>query len=109
VRRGEVWTAAGGGVYATRPRPVVIIQDDRFDATDSVTVMPMTTTLVEAPLLRVPVEPTATNGLEHASQIMIDKITTTRRARVRDQLGFLSREDLVRVERSMLVFLGIAG
>jgi mRNA interferase MazF len=108
VRRGEVWTAAGG-VYATRPRPVVIVQDDRFDATDSLTVLPMTTTLVEAPLLRIPVEPTATNGLEQVSQVMIDKITTTRRARVRDRLGFLSREDLVRVERSMLVFLGIAG
>jgi mRNA interferase MazF len=108
VRRGEVWTATSG-VYATRPRPVVSVQDDRFDATDSVTVMPMTTTLLEAPLLRVPVEPTATNGLKQVSQVMIDKITTTRRVRVRDQLGCLSREDLVRVERSMLVFLGIAG
>lgn len=108
MRRGEVWTATGG-VYATKPRPVVIVQDDRFDATDSVTVLPMTTTLVDAPLLRVLVEPTATNGLEQASHVMIDKITTTRRAKVQAQLGALSREDLVRIERSLLVFLGIAG
>jgi mRNA interferase MazF len=108
VRRGEVWTATGG-VYAAKPRPVLIIQDNRFDATDSVTVLPMTTTLVDAPLLRIPVEPAPTNGLEHASHIMIDKITTTRRERVHTRLGILSTEDLVRVERSLLVFLGIAG
>ncbi len=108
MRRGEVWTATGG-VYATKPRPVVIVQDDRFDATDSVTVMPMTTTLVEAPLIRILVEPSAANGLEQASHIMIDKITTTRRMKVQAQLGALSREDMVRIERSLLVFLGLAG
>jgi mRNA interferase MazF len=108
VRRGEIWTATGG-VYATKPRPVVIAQDDRFDATDSVTVLPMTTALVEAPLLRVLVEPTTINGLDRASHVMIDKITTTRRTKVQAQLGTLSREDMVRIERSLLVFLGLAG
>ena len=108
MRRGEVWTATGG-VYAAKPRPVLIIQDDRFDATDSVTVLPTTTTLVDAPLLRIPVEPTPANGLERASHIMIDKITTTRREKAQTRLGVLSAEDLLRVERSLLVFLGIAG
>lgn len=108
MRRGQVWTATGG-VYATKPRPVVIVQDDRFDATDSVTVCPMTTTLVDAPLARVLIEPAAGNGLEQASHIMIDKVTTTRRAKVGTQLGSLSREDMIRVERSLLVFLGMAG
>jgi mRNA interferase MazF len=108
VRRGEIWTATGG-VYATKPRTVVIAQDDRFDATDSVTVLPMTTALVEAPLLRVLVEPTTINGLDRASHVMIDKITTTRRTKVQAQLGTLSREDMVRIERSLLVFLGHAG
>jgi mRNA interferase MazF len=107
VRHGEVRTATGG-VYATKPRPVIIIQDDRFDATDSVTVVPMTTTEVDAPLHRIPVEPTATNGLERASQAMIDKITTTRREKVDARLGVLSGEDLIRVERSLFVFLGLA-
>ncbi|MPZ26075.1 MAG: type II toxin-antitoxin system PemK/MazF family toxin [Micromonosporaceae bacterium] len=108
MRRGEVWTATGG-VYATKPRPVLIIQDDRFDATDSVTVCPMTTMLLDAPLVRVLVEPDAANGLKQPSHIMIDKITTTRRARVQDRLGVLSQEEMVRVERSLLVFLGVAG
>lgn len=108
MRRGEVWTATGG-VYATKPRPVVIVQDDRFDATDSVTVCPMTTTLLDAPLLRIPVEPNGVNGLEQPSHIMIDKITTTRRSKIHTHLGALPHETMVRVERSLLVFLGIAG
>jgi mRNA interferase MazF len=106
VRRGEVWTAAGG-VYATKPRPVLIIQDDNFLATDSVTVLPMTTTIIDAPLLRIPVEPTSANGLQQLSQIMIDKVTTTRRASVQKRLGALAAADLVRIERSLLVFLGM--
>jgi mRNA interferase MazF len=106
VRRGEIWTAAGG-VYASKPRPVLIIQDDHFAGTDSVTVIPMTTTAVDAPLLRIPVNPTATNGLEQPSQIMIDKVTTTRRSTVHKRLGTLTAADLVRVERSLLVFLGM--
>ncbi|MGH8828520.1 MAG: type II toxin-antitoxin system PemK/MazF family toxin [Jiangellaceae bacterium] len=108
MRRGEIWTAVGG-VYATKPRPVVIVQDDRFDATDSVTVCPMSTTLVDAPLLRILVEPDTKNGLEQPSHIMIDKVTTTRRAGVRNRLGVLAHEEMVRVEQSLLVFLGIAG
>jgi mRNA interferase MazF len=106
VRRGEIWTAAGG-VYATKPRPVLIIQDDHFAGTDSVTVIPMTTTAIDAPLLRIPVDPTPANGLEEPSQIMIDKVTTTRRSSVQKRLGTLGAAELVRVERSLLVFLGM--
>lgn len=106
MKRGEIWTAAGG-VYATKPRPVLIIQDDHFAATDSVTVIPLTTTPVDAPLLRIPVEPTSANGLEQPSQIMIDKVTTTRRSNVKQRLGTLAPADLVRVERSLVVFLGM--
>jgi mRNA interferase MazF len=106
VKRGEIWTASGG-VYASKPRPVLIIQDDHFAATDSVTVIPMTTTAVDAPLLRISVEPTPANGLEQASHIMIDKVTTTRRSSVQKLLGTLAASDLVRVERSLLVFFGL--
>jgi mRNA interferase MazF len=81
VKQGEVWTAAGG-VYASKSHPVVIIQDDHFGGRTSVTVLPMNTTLVDAPLIRVPVEPSSTNGLEQLSHIMIDKVTITRRSSV---------------------------
>jgi mRNA interferase MazF len=57
VRRGEIYTAAARGAYTGKPRPVVILQDDRFDATTSITVCPLTTNPVRAPLLRLPIEP----------------------------------------------------
>jgi len=95
-------------VYASKPRPALIVQDDRFDATSSVTVCPLTSYAVDAPLLRIEVEPTATNGLRDASYVMVDKATTTRRSSLGERLGTISAEQMLRVERSLLVFLGIA-
>lgn len=108
MNRGEIWTVAGG-VYASKPRPALIIQDDRFDATDSVTVMPLTSTSVEAPMLRIPVAATETSGLRVDSRIMIDKLTTVRRSSVQERVGRLTAMQLVEVERAMLAFLGLAG
>jgi len=108
VRRGDIRIAAARGAYTGKPRPVVIIQDDRFDATASVTICPLTTNPVEAPLTRIAVEPTAATGIELPSQIMVDKITTMPRANVRDHLARLADEDLVRLNRAILVFLGLA-
>jgi mRNA interferase MazF len=108
VSRGEVYTAATRGAYTGKPRPVVIIQDDRFDATASVTVCPFTTNPVDAPLTRVPIEVSALNGLEQPSKVMIDKITTMPRDSLRDRLGRLGENDLVRLNRALVVFLGLA-
>jgi mRNA interferase MazF len=108
VRRGDIHIAAARGAYSGKPRPVVIVQDDRFDATASVTVCPLSTRSVEAPLTRIAVEPTPATGIEQASQIMIDKITTMPRANVRDHLGRLTDADLIRLDRALLVFLGLA-
>ena len=105
MRRGDIVTVAGG-VYATKPRPALVVQDDRFDATDSVTVCPMTTTDVEAPLLRVPVTPGAANGLDRLSYLMVDKLTTVRRTSVRGAVGRLEEPTLIEFERRLLVFLG---
>jgi mRNA interferase MazF len=108
VRRGDIHVTAARGVYTGKPRPVVILQDDRFDATASVTVCPLTTNPVDAPLIRIAVEPTAATGIEQLSQIMVDKITTMPRANLRDRLGRLADADLVRLDRALLVFLGLA-
>jgi mRNA interferase MazF len=108
VRRGEIWTVAGG-VYASKPRPALIIQDDRFDVTSSVTVCPLSTVLRDTPLARVPVEATDANGLAQPSEIMVDRITTVRRANLGRRVGHLTKQDMIRVEQSLLVFLGIAG
>ncbi|CAG7633578.1 putative endoribonuclease MazF [Rhodococcus opacus] len=87
---------------------MVIVQDDRFNATASVAVCPLTTNPVEAPLVRIPVEPTDSTGIEKPSQIMVDKVTTMPRMNVRDRLGQLADADLVRLDRALVVFLGLA-
>jgi mRNA interferase MazF len=108
VRRGEIYTAAARGPYTGKPRPVLIVQDDRFDATASVTVCPFTTSPVEAPLLRLPIDPSEENGLDQPSQIMVDKVTTVPRSSLGDRLGKLRDDEFVVVNRSLLVFLGLA-
>lgn len=108
MRRGEIWTAAGGSGYAGKPRPVVVIQDDRFDATDSVTICSFTTDPTEAPLIRLRVEP-GDSGLREVSSLMVDKITTVPRTRLGDLIGRLNDEDMMRLGRAMVVFLGLAG
>lgn len=105
MRRGDIVTVAGG-VYARKPRPALILQDDRFDATDSVTVCPFTSTPVDAPLLRVPVPADGANGLDQDSFLMVDKITTVRRSNAGEVVGRLEAATMVEFERRLLVFLG---
>ena len=109
MKRGEVWTVSGGPDYAGKPRPAVIVQDDAFDATASITICPFTTHVAAAPLLRLKIEPSAGNGLRTASQLMIDKITTVSKNKLESRVGRLSVEDIVRLNRAVLVFLGLAG
>ncbi len=108
MSRGDVYTAAARGAYTGKPRPVVVIQDDRFDATASVTVCPLTTNPVEAPLTRIEVEPSPLNGLDQPSRLMVDKLTTVPRANLTEHLGRLPEADLVRLNRALIVFMGLA-
>ena len=108
MKRGEIWTVAGGKDYAGKPRPAVILQDDRFDVTDSVTVCAFTTDPTDAPLFRLPVEPSEGNGLRAVCRLMVDKITTVPRAKIGARVGRLADEDMVRLNRAVMVFLGIA-
>ena len=82
MKRGEIWTVAGGAAYAGKPRPAVIVQDDRFDANDSIIVCPLTTDATSAPIFRLPVEPTALNGLQVPCRLMVDKLTAVPRTRL---------------------------
>ena len=109
MKRGEIWTASGGGKYTGKPRPAVIVQEDRFDGTDSVTICAFTSDPTEAPLLRIAVEATADNGLTGTSRLMIDKVTTVPKTRLGACIGRLGDEDLVRLNRALVVFLGLAG
>jgi mRNA interferase MazF len=108
MRRGEVWTVSGGTDYAGKPRPVVIVQDDSFDATDSITICAFTTDPTEAPLFRLSVEPSERNGLRALSRLMVDKITTVPKSKVGERIGWLDDEYVVRINQAVMVFLGLA-
>jgi len=108
VKRGELWTAAGGKHYAGKPRPVLVIQDDRFDATASITVCPLTCDPTEIPLLRITLAPNDANSLTAPSSIMLDKVTTMPRSKLGERVGQISDTDMVAVSRGLVVFLGFA-
>jgi mRNA interferase MazF len=108
VNRGEIWTVAARGAYTGKPRPAAIVQDDRFGATASVTVCALTTDPTEAPLFRLQIQPDGLNALEQPSRLMVDKLTTVPRTSLGEQIGRLADEDLVRLDRAIVVFLGLA-
>jgi mRNA interferase MazF len=108
MRRGEVWTVSGVSAYTGKPRPAVIIQDDDFDATKSITVCAFTTDPTEAPLFRIPVEANDRNGLQAQSSLMVDKTTTVPKAKLGSRIGRLDDEDILRLNQAILVFLGLA-
>ena len=108
MKRGDVWTVAGGKDYAGKARPVVILQDDSFDGTDSITICAFTTDDTDAPLFRLPVEPNERNGLRVPCQLMVDKVTTVPKSKVGAHIGRLDDVDVLRLNQAVLVFLGLA-
>jgi mRNA interferase MazF len=107
VRRGDVVAIVLPGAYG-KPRPGLVIQSDLFDALGSVTVLPVTSELRAAPLLRIPVEPAVGNGLRKKSQVMVDKAQTVPRDKVGSTIGRLDQDTLVAVDRALATFLGVA-
>jgi mRNA interferase MazF len=108
MRRGEVWTVAGGKDYAGKARPVVILQDDSFDGTESITICAFTTDDTDAPLFRLAVEPNERNGLRVPCRLMVDKVTTVPKSKLGAHIGRLDDEDVLRLNQAVLVFLGLA-
>jgi mRNA interferase MazF len=109
LKRGEIWTASGGPGYAGKPRPVIVVQADDFDETDSITICPLTTHSIGTRHARAAIEPTPNNGLREACFAMADKITTMPRSRLGKRLGELKPTAMAAINRAMLVFLGLAG
>jgi mRNA interferase MazF len=105
MKRGEIWTVAGAGDYAGKPRPVVIVQDESFDATDSVTVCPLTTISNELPLFRIPVRPDEHNGLRLPSHLMADKISSVARTKLGRRMGTLGPGEMAALSRALILFL----
>ena len=105
--RGDLITVALQGDYG-KARPAVVVQSDLFDEHPSVTLLPLTSDLRDTPLFRITIEPSPENGLRQRSQIMIDKIHTVPRAKLGPSLGRLSDDEQIAVNRSLMLFLGLA-
>ncbi len=109
MKRGEIWSVAGGPDYTGKPHPVAILQDDRFEELLSITFCPFTTNPTPAPVFRLSVKPSERNGLREESRLMVDKIATVSKAKIGKRIGRLDDEDIVRLNRAVVVFLGLAG
>jgi mRNA interferase MazF len=107
VNRGDLVTIAMPGDFG-KPRPALVIQSDQFDQTATVTVLLVTGTLVDAPLIRTTIEPTTTNGLRKRSQVMVDKAMSVKRDKIGATMGHLDAEAMLAVTRALAVFFAIA-
>jgi mRNA interferase MazF len=107
MRRGDLVTVAMPGDFG-KPRPALVVQSDLFDASATVTLLLLSSTTVDAPLIRLTVQPTAGNGLRKPSQIMVDKAMTVRRDKLGGPLGHLDDETMLAVNRSLALFFGLA-
>jgi len=108
MKRGDIVLAVASGDYG-KPRPAVVVQSDLFNETHaSLVVCLMTSDLQDAPLFRITIHPSEKNGLQLPSQIMVDKIMALRRERVRSLIGTLDDETILRLNRSLMLFLGLA-
>ena len=108
MNRGEIWSVAARGAYTDKLWPAVVVQDDRFDATASLTICAMTTDPTDAPLFRLVVKPDTLNRLDEPSRLMVDKLTTVPKTSLGSKIGRLADEDLLRLNRAIVVFLGLA-
>ena len=107
LTRGALVTIAMSGDFG-KPRPALLIQADHFGEHATLTVLPVTSTLVDAPLFRITVQPSERNGLQKPSQIMVDKAVTVKRDKIGHAIGQLDADTMLEVNRSMAIFLGIA-
>jgi len=106
MRRGDLVTVTAQGDFG-KLRPALVIQADQFSEHATVTVLPITSTLAAAPLLRISIQPSAENGLYKPSQVMVDKTITVKRDKVGSIFGRIDQDVLVEIERCLAVFLGI--
>lgn len=107
MRRGDLVTVALQGDLG-KPRPALVIQSDLFDTHPSVTILPVTSELRNAPLFRIAVNPNELNGLSRPSQVMVDKPQSITREKTGAVIGHLDDETMLAVNRALAVFLGFA-
>lgn len=107
MKRGEIWIITGRDEFLTKPRPAIILQGDLAEELSSVTVCPLTTDQEYESSFRIPIKPSARNGLDFPSRIMVDRIATVRKARLNAQIGELEADIMRDLGRAITLFLGL--
>ncbi len=107
MKRGEIWTVSGGNDFAGKPRPALIVQDNLFGGLNSIAICLFTSDTTETLAVRPRVEPSQSNGLRTASQVMVDKITAVSKAKLGSRIGVLSLAEMIQVNRALIIFLGL--
>jgi mRNA interferase MazF len=107
VKRGDIVTISAPGDYG-KPRPAVVVQSDALNAADSVLVALFTSSVTDAPLYRLTVEPAPANGLKAVSQVMVDKILAYPRAKCGPVIGHLSGTEILVLNTMLSVMIGLA-
>jgi mRNA interferase MazF len=106
MKRGALVLLRARGEFSGKPRPCVVVQSDLFNPThQSVTLCPITSQLVAAPLFRIPLKPTPGNGLKKPSQVMVDKVFTSRRENIDDKIGQLDADSLLQIDQALRLWL----
>ena len=108
LKRGEIWTVAGGADYTGKPRPAIVVQSDKFDATRSVIVCPLTGTAMDAEPARFAIAPSQMNGLQARSYAMVDKISSIPKTKVGRRIGQLHADDVALLNQHVILFFGLA-
>lgn len=107
LRRGDVVICVLKGDYG-KPRPAVVVQSDLFTPTHaSITLCPLTSHRVDAPLFRLPIAAAPENGLDRDSQIMVDKVVSVKTERVRERIGRLSSPRLDALDDALRRWLNL--
>lgn len=108
MKRGEIWTVAGGPDYVGKPRPAIVVQSDKFDATPSITICPLTATPLDAFPMRFAIAPSKRTGLQLESYAMVDKLSTIPKSKAGLCVGVLDSSDIAKLNTAIALFLGFA-
>jgi mRNA interferase MazF len=106
--RGAIVVIASKGPYTGKPRPALVVQADLFNPTHaSVTVCPITSDCIDAPLFRVALPPGTRTGLQTPSQVMVDKIVSVPRAAVAKHVGDCDDQEVAAVDDALRRWLAL--
>ena len=107
IERGGIYTMAAKGAYTGKPRPAIVVQTDAL-ALDSIIVIPITRDFVDAPSIRIALEPSTTNGLKARSWAMCDKISTIPSANLGERIGTAGIEEMRHITSALLLILELS-